>query len=64
MLQPNRCWHAHSDAVTTLVPLGEHGCVMTLSLDGFHRCPYLGPYLGPYPGPDPGPYLGPYQART
>jgi hypothetical protein len=36
-LAPNRSWRAHTDAVTNIVSLGEHGCVMTLSMDGFHR---------------------------
>jgi hypothetical protein len=36
-VEPNRCWKGHSDHVTDLMELGEHGCVMTLSMDGLHR---------------------------
>jgi hypothetical protein len=37
VVEPNRCWKGHSDHVTDLVELGDHGCVMTLSMDGLHR---------------------------
>jgi hypothetical protein len=33
----DRCWGAHLDTIISLVPLHEHGCVLTVSLDGFHR---------------------------
>ena len=33
----NREWLAHNDSVTSLVELQEHGCFLTVSLDGFHR---------------------------
>jgi hypothetical protein len=33
----NREWAAANDAVTGIVALNEHGCFLTLALDGFHR---------------------------
>ena len=30
-------WVVHSDAVNDVAPLDEHGCVITVSIDGFHR---------------------------
>ena len=33
----NRDWKAHSDGITNIVSLDEHGCLLTLSLDGYHR---------------------------
>ena len=33
----NRDWKAHSDGITNIVSLDEHGCLLTLSLDVYHR---------------------------
>lgn len=30
-------WRAHSDVISSIVPLDEHGCIVTVSLDGYHR---------------------------
>jgi WD40 repeat protein len=32
-----REWLGHNDSISLLVPLHEHGCLVTVSLDGFHR---------------------------
>jgi WD40 repeat protein len=36
-LRSVRHWMAHSDAIPFLVPMHVHGCLLTLSLDGYHR---------------------------
>ena len=30
-------WQAHSDSIPILVPMHAHGCLLTMSLDGYHR---------------------------
>lgn len=30
-------WQAHSDSIPLLVPMHAHGCLLTMSLDGYHR---------------------------
>lgn len=48
-----RCWRGHGDDIPVLVPLREHGCVITVSLDGFHRVWNLdGVLLGEMPLPN------------
>jgi WD40 repeat protein len=32
-----REWIGHNDSINLLVPLHDHGCIVTVSLDGFHR---------------------------
>jgi hypothetical protein len=33
-LRPNRAFLAHKDSVIAVVPLNQHGCIVTISLDG------------------------------
>ena len=30
----NREWSAHKDMITAIIPLHEHGCLVTVALDG------------------------------
>jgi hypothetical protein len=36
-LKAAKHWQAHSDSVPVLVPMHAHGCLLTMSLDGYHR---------------------------
>jgi Ca2+-binding EF-hand superfamily protein len=50
---PLRHWKAHNDVIPCIVPLHEHGCVITNSLDGYHRIWNLdGECLGELPLPN------------
>lgn len=36
-LQAHSTWKGHHDIITSIVPMHEHGCLVTISLDGYHR---------------------------
>lgn len=36
-IRASKSWTAHVDSIPCIVPMNAHGCILTVSLDGFHR---------------------------